>query len=269
MNIELKKPLAAIAYIFVFLCIQAMVSTAVLGFYLLILKKELSELDSVGMVVATGLFTIITIVLFAWLKWSPVSKKFIMTRRWDIILWSIIASLGAIIPSAYLQDLMHDWPESIQQQIDQLARTMLEVMNTTGGYAVICLLAPIAEEMVFRGAALKKLLEWQPERRWLMIFLSALLFAFAHMNPAQFIHPLLIGLLLGWMYERTGSIIPGIIYHWANNTVAYLLARSYQDPDITVTQIFGDQFHVLMAVGFSLLIFIPAIYQLNLRMKKS
>jgi membrane protease YdiL (CAAX protease family) len=145
---------------------------------------------------------------------------------------------------------------------------MLQMMNTPGGYAVICLLAPIAEEMVFRGAALRTLLEWKPERRWLMITLSALLFALAHMNPAQFIHPFLIGLLLGWMYERTGSIIPGIIYHWANNTVAYLLARIYQDPDVGITDIFGSQSHALMAVGFSLLIFIPAIYQLNLWMKK-
>jgi membrane protease YdiL (CAAX protease family) len=102
-----------------------------------------------------------------------------------------------------------------------------------------------------------------------MIFLSALLFALAHMNPAQFLHPLLIGILLGWLYERTGSIIPGIVYHWANNTVAYILSRAYQDPDISVTQIFGDNLHMLMAVAFSLLIFIPAIYQLNLQMKKS
>ena len=88
------------------------------------------------------------------------------------------------------------------------------------------------------------------------------------MNPAQFLHPLLIGLLLGWMYERTGSIVPGIIYHWANNTVAYLLARLYQDPDITITQIFGSQSRALIAVVFSLLILIPAIYQLNLWMKR-
>jgi membrane protease YdiL (CAAX protease family) len=111
-------------------------------------------------------------------------------------------------------------------------------------------------------------LEWKPERRWLMITLSALLFALAHMNPAQLLHPFLIGLLLGWLYERTGSIVPGIIFHWANNTVAYLLIRIYQDPDITITQIFGSQSRVLMAVGFSLLIFLPAIYQLNQRLTK-
>lgn len=268
MNNELKKPLWAIGYVFFFLCIQAMASTAVMAFNMLILKKEASELDPTSMIIATGIFTIATMILFAWMKWSPLSKAFIQSRRWDIALWSIVASLGAIIPSAFLQEQMPEWPASIQQQIDQMAQTMLQMMNTTGGYAVICLFAPIAEEMVFRGAALRKLLQWKPEHRWLMIFLSALLFALAHLNPAQFLHPLLIGLLLGWMYERTGSIIPGIVYHWANNTVAFLLSRAYQDPDITVTQILGSQSRALMAVGFSLLILVPAIYQLNLRMKK-
>ena len=268
MNFELKKPLWAIGYVFIFLCIQAMASTAVLAFYMLVLKKDVSELDSMGMIVATGIFTVATIVVFAWLRWSPLSRTFIQSRPWATLFWCLIASLGAIIPSAFLQELLPAWPDSIQRQIDQLAQTMLQMMNTPGGYAVICLLAPIAEEMVFRGAALRKLLQWKPQHRWLMIFLSALLFALAHMNPAQFLHPLLIGLLLGWMYERTGSIVPGIIYHWANNTVAYLLARLYQDPDITITQIFGSQSRALIAVVFSLLILIPAIYQLNLWMKR-
>jgi membrane protease YdiL (CAAX protease family) len=100
-----------------------------------------------------------------------------------------------------------------------------------------------------------------------MISLSALLFAVAHMNPAQFVHPFLIGLLLGWMYERTRSVLPGIIFHWINNTVAYLIFHAYPNPDITMTDIFGSTTHALMAVGFSLLIVLPSIYQLHLRMK--
>ena len=86
MNYELKKPLWAIGYVFFFLCIQAMASTAVLGFNMLILKKEATELDPISMIVATGLFTIATIAVFAWLKWSPLSKSFLLSRRWDILL---------------------------------------------------------------------------------------------------------------------------------------------------------------------------------------
>ena len=261
-------PYIAIAYVLVFLFIQVVSDYLVLAVNKLISDESTEGLTPLATIIALAIFTLVSVALFLKMKWAEVSRNYIMTRPWFTLFWSVIAALGAIIPSAYMQELMPEWPDAIQRMIEQSAQQMMGIMNTPGGYAVICLLAPIGEELVFRGAVLHKLLEWKPERRWLMITFSAVLFAVAHMNPAQAIHPLLIGLLLGWMYERTGSIIPGVAYHWANNTAAFLLARLYQDPDITVTQIMGSQSRTLMAVGFSLLIFIPAIYQLNVWMKK-
>ncbi len=262
-------PYIAIAYVLVFLFIQVVSDYLVLAVNKLISDESTEGLTPLATIIALAIFTLVSVALFLKMKWAEVSRNYIMTRPWFTLFWSVIAALGAIIPSAYMQELMPEWPDAIQRMIEQSAQQMMGIMNTPGGYAVICLLAPIGEELVFRGAVLHKLLEWKPERRWLMITFSAVLFAVAHMNPAQIIHPLLIGLLLGWMYERTGSIIPGVAYHWANNTAAFLLARLYQDPDITVTQIMGSQSRALMAVGFSLLIFIPAIYQLNVWMKKA
>lgn len=262
-------PYIAIAYVLVFLFIQVVSNYLVLAVNKLISDEPTEGLTPLATIIALAIFTLVSVALFLKMKWAEVSRNYIMTRPWFTLFWSVIAALGAIIPSAYMQELMPEWPDAIQRMIEQSAQQMMGIMNTPGGYAVICLLAPIGEELVFRGAVLHKLLEWKPERRWLMITFSAVLFAVAHMNPAQIIHPLLIGLLLGWMYERTGSIIPGVAYHWANNTAAFLLARLYQDPDITVTQIMGSQSRTLMAVGFSLLIFIPAIYQLNVWMKKA
>ena len=82
-------------------------------------------------------------------------------------------------------------------------------------------------------------------------------------------HAFLIGLLLGWMYYRTGSIIPSVTYHWVNNTIAYIMYNLYPDPSLKLADIFGDsQRTVLSALFFSLLILLPAIYQLNLRLRK-
>ena len=88
------------------------------------------------------------------------------------------------------------------------------------------------------------------------------------MNPAQMPHAFLIGLLLGWMYWRTDSIVPGVVYHWVNNTVAYILYNIYPDPDLTLVEMFGSEQKVLMALGFSLLIFLPSLFQLNQRLAK-
>jgi membrane protease YdiL (CAAX protease family) len=141
------------------------------------------------------------------------------------------------------------------------------VLKDRWGYFVVGLLAPLAEELVFRGAVLRALLRWK-SNPWVGIVISALLFALIHMNPAQMPHAFLVGLLLGWMYYRTDSIVPGVVFHWVNNTVAYVLYNVYPNPDITLLDLFGTQRTVLMALGFSLCIFLPALFQLNLRLKK-
>ena len=142
------------------------------------------------------------------------------------------------------------------------------MMNARGGYFVICLLAPLVEELVMRGAVLRALLLWRKDRPWTMIAISAFLFALIHMNPAQMPHAFVIGLLLGWMFYRTGSIVPGVAYHWANNTAAFILFKLYPDPSTHLIDILGTQRNVAAAVAFSLLILLPAIYQLNIWMKK-
>lgn len=96
------------------------------------------------------------------------------------------------------------------------------------------------------------------------------MFALIHMNPVQMPHAFLIGLLLGWMYWRTGSILPGVAYHWANNSAAFVMYAFYPDPDMKLIDLFrGSELHVYMALGFSLLILLPALFQLNLWMRRA
>ena len=78
-----------------------------------------------------------------------------------------------------------------------------------------------------------------------------------------------MGLLLGWMYMRTRSIVPGIIFHFANNTMAFFLYRLFPNAaDKTLVEFYGDNMtNVLMAVAFSLMIFGAALYQLNFRLQ--
>ena len=156
------KPLIAVGYLFIFLAIQTVVQVAALAIEWLIQGNEITELDAIGLLVSTIVFSLITIGLFTWLKWTPVSREYIVSRPWIVLFWCIIAALGAVIPSSFLQELLPEWPESIQQQIDHLSEMMLQLMNVPGGYAALCILAPIAEEVVFRGAILRKLMEWKP-----------------------------------------------------------------------------------------------------------
>ena len=249
----------ALIYTVVFAAIQAVVSMLVQGVWVLVMGKE-SAMNATGMIITMAVFSVLTMVIFLWAKWSVVSRHWVRTRPWFVLFWCVMAALGALVPSAWLQEKMPVLPNIVEAEFEM-------IMQNRWGYLVVGLLAPLVEEMVFRGAILRSLLRWK-ENPWVGIVISALLFALIHMNPAQMPHAFLIGLLLGWMYYRTDSIVPGVVYHWVNNTVAYILYNIYPTPDLTLVELFGSEQKVLMALGCSLLIFLPSLFQLNQRLSK-
>ena len=249
----------AIIYTLVFLVIQLMAGAVMQTVWTLV-EGPGAQLDATGTILMMVLLSLLTLAWFLYKKWTVVSPHWIRTRPWLVLTWCVLAALGAIIPSTWLQEMMPELPNIVEEEFDMILRNRY-------GYLVVGLLAPFAEEVVFRGAVLRTLFQWN-KRPWVGIAISALLFSAAHMNPAQIPHTFLIGLLLGWLYYRTDSIIPGVVYHWVNNTVAYVLYNLYPNPDLTLTDLFGSQQRVLMAVGFSLCILIPSLIQLNYRMRK-
>lgn len=249
----------AIIYTFVFLAVQVMSSFIVTGIWQWAFGKSVTD-DATGFIVMTTLFTVITLAVFLLARWCEVSTHWIRQRPWLTMVWCVVAAFGAIIPSIWIQEHMPELPNLAEDTFDMILRDRW-------GYLAIGLLAPLGEEVVFRGAILRSLLQWC-SKPWAAIVISALIFAVAHMNPAQLPHAFLIGLLLGWLYYRTDSIIPGMTYHWVNNSVAYVMYNLYPDPDLTLTELFGSERTVLMAVGCSLCILLPALFQLNLRLKK-
>ena len=249
----------ALIYTVVFAAIQAVVSMLVQGVWVLVMGKE-AAMNATGMIITMAVFSVLTMVIFLWAKWSVVSRHWVRTRPWFVLFWCVMAALGALVPSAWLQEQIPMLPNIVEAEFEM-------IMQNRWGYLVVGLLAPLVEEMVFRGAILRSLLRWK-ENPWVGIVISALLFALIHMNPAQMPHAFLIGLLLGWMYYRTDSIVPGVVYHWVNNTVAYILYNIYPTPDLTLVELFGSEQKVLMALGCSLLIFLPSLFQLNQRLSK-
>lgn len=258
----------AIIYLIEFIAIQLIVGFIVTLVWQLITK---SEDKTTGMLITTTVATgVVTIVIFLLTRWAEVSPNWIRTRPWLVLIWSVIAAMGVLIPSAWLQEQMPELPNFVENEFDM-------ILTNRWGYLAIGLLAPLSEEIVLRGAVLRSLLSKplfanRSERFniWTAISISALFFALIHFNPAQMPHAFVIGLLLGWMYWRTGSILPGVAYHWANNSIAYIIYNIYPDPDMKLIDVFkGSELHVLMAVGFSMLILLPAIYQLHLWMRRA
>mgnify|MGYP006052615361 FL=1 len=252
-----KTAYDVILYLVAFAAIQIIVSFGTL------LGKPfgLQPDDPIMLVAISATASIITLLLFLWRKWTPVGKTYIQSKPWATLIWSGVAAIGVVIPSVWLQEQMPALP-------DTAGETLQKIISTPGGYFVIALLAPVVEEVVFRGAILRKLLSGM-QSKWGAICISAILFALIHFNPAQIPHAFLMGWLMGWLYMRTGSIVPGVVFHWANNTVAYLMTVAYPGDETKLVDIFGgNENAVWMSVVFSMCIFIPALFQLNIWTKK-
>ncbi len=88
------------------------------------------------------------------------------------------------------------------------------------------ILAPLTEELIFRGFVLPSVMK-NMGYMWGVVISSAI-FALSHMvfEPVTLLIMFLMGCLLSVLYIRTKSLWPGIIFHGINNTTGIFLAVS-------------------------------------------
>ena len=120
------------------------------------------------------------------------------------------------------------------------------------GYFAIACIPPFSEELMFRGLAvngLKKL------GKWPAVLLSALCFAFMHMNPVQYLNAFCGGIVMGLVYWKTKSIWSSAIVHFINNAVSVTESVLIEVNQVTDQMLnsFLEQ-HAWVAVVFLLLI---------------
>ena len=110
--------------------------------------------------------------------------------------------------------------EQIYKIFEESFEMMLEYK--IAGFIMVCLLAPIFEEIIFRGIILKGMLNFKVNPT-VAILLNGLIFGLAHMNPWQFIGAGLLGVIFGYVYYRTKSLFLPILLHFLNNTLSYTM----------------------------------------------
>jgi membrane protease YdiL (CAAX protease family) len=109
-------------------------------------------------------------------------------------------------------------PEGVKQAMETVREQSLFVP----GLLLMGVLAPLTEELVFRGLLYGWLAGlWGTTAAWL---LSSLCFAAAHVELAHVLLVLPLGLWLGWLRRRTDSLWPSLVAHMLNNGVAVAAA---------------------------------------------
>lgn len=139
-------------------------------------------------------------------------------------LW-LAVGLSVVVAFAYLL-LSGLWAALLDlSEPDQLPDS-LGVDESTAALVVVCVLvtvvAPIAEEVLFRGFMLGALANWRGPA--VAAVITGVLFGLIHAGSADaaFLVPLgLLGILLALLRWATGSLVPCIVLHAVNNCVAF------------------------------------------------
>ena len=87
-------------------------------------------------------------------------------------------------------------------------------------FANLCIVAPIMEELLFRGVIMQIL---KPHGTAAALFISSFGFALLHFSPAAFLIILVVGIVIGLVRIYSDSIFPCILFHSLFNLQSLML----------------------------------------------
>ena len=167
---------------------------------------------------------------------------------------AILLTVVMTYASMFVFDLPNYWNMQLTNKssiLSQFYDMIMELMKEmTGGpfwssFLVVAIFAPIFEEWLCRGMVLRGLLT-KMKPVWAIV-ISALFFAVIHANPWQALNAFLLGLVMGYVYYKTGSLLLTMIIHFVNNGTAVVLSNveSLKDYDYWI-DILGKQNYTIV-----------------------
>ena len=169
--------------------------------------------------------------------------------------WSLFKSISfrpllfstlLVFTSMFALNIFVQWfnlNDNLADQFDGL------VHNVVGAFTV-SVLAPLLEEAMFRGAMQGYMMRrFNP---WVGIVVAALVFGLFHMNPVQIMYATLLGIVFGWIYYRTRSLMSVIVGHVLNNSMATAVMLLF--PASEMEQVSAVQ-SALVELGFEVMTF--------------
>jgi membrane protease YdiL (CAAX protease family) len=140
--------------------------------------------------------------------------------RWTLAAWFAFFLISALWAAALNIDENDDLPQELGADESTLALIVVSVLVT--------IIAPIAEELFFRGFMFTAL-----RRAWGLVpavLATGIAFGAVHLGSSEieFIVPLAVfGAVLCLLYWKTGSLVPSIVLHALNNSVALGVSQKW------------------------------------------
>ncbi len=142
-------------------------------------------------------------------------------RARSLLLAPLVVGLTVALAVAALALAQQGTSPVQSEALERLSR-MVGDLGSGPGVLLLTLLPAVCEELLFRGALLGLLLPGR--RRWVAVLLQALAFGLMHGMALRFPPTFAIGVVLGVLRLRTGSLWPGVVVHALHNLVGVMAA---------------------------------------------
>lgn len=191
------------------------------------------------------------------------SSNFAPSTGLGCALVAMVLTLAGSFCADSLSSLLPPMPKWLEDALTSL----------TGGsfwmdFLCVSIFAPFFEEWLCRGMVLRGLLGHKVKPVWAIV-ISALFFAFIHLNPWQAIPAFLLGCAMGYVYYKTGSLRLTMLMHFTNNSFALVMGHidSLKDMD-SYRELFPGPEYWLILAGCVLLTALSIMFYRKVRLLK-
>ena len=161
----------------------------------------------------------------------------------------------ADLPNYYNYQITSKVP-ALQKAYEVLMQIMEQMIGGPfwSSFLLTAIFAPIFEEWLCRGMILRGLLS-KMKPGWAIV-ISALFFALIHMNPWQALNAFIIGVIMGYVYYKSGSLLLTMLIHFVNNGTAVVLSQfsSFSEQDYFIDMMDRSTYMVVYVLGVAVLL---------------
>ena len=152
--------------------------------------------------------------------WRRISWKHLGFGKFSL---SVVGMGCGLLVGAYAIIILHNSILKLlgfDTQGDQIFEMFRQLKSPVWFFLVAAVVAPFVEELFFRGflfQGFRQAYGWLPA-----LLLSSAIFGVAHLDPASLIPTFVLGCVLAYIYHRSNSVWPGIIFHATINSLSLI-----------------------------------------------
>ena len=216
--------------------------------------KWLQAIQNVGMFVGPG---IMLAFMYSNKQWAYLGLSKTTGSNILLALAIILISIPGVNFLAAVNELipLSDWMLNKETTAEMLLNAFLSNSSTLGfivNIAIICIIPGFGEEIIFRGLLQKHFVKITKSQVW-GIVISAFIFSAFHLQFKGFIPRFGLGLLLGYLYMKSGSIWLSVAAHTLNNIFAISVFSLMEK------NLIGNQFETIGTFGHHWIIGVAGI----------